>query len=107
MDGAVSKDHNRMKDATLRVSIDFDYGDSRSAAVQIVQPYIKFFESVDVCDDALTAAIVQRGITTERSKLVCKQREDFAKILAALLTKQIVELMEQEDLRNGYRTDKL
>ncbi len=66
--------------------------------------YAEQFQPVDECDDVLVS-LATGGISEQQMKIVTKRRKDAAKYLAEKLAGLLLEAMEKNDTKNGYRKD--
>lgn len=75
------------------------------ASVEIIEAYMREFQPIDICDDILVQSVLSR--TNPKTVAVVKRRRpEFAKELAENLTRQILTLMEANDMHNGYPSER-
>lgn len=96
-------------DATLYLSLRDEFGTNVATSRTLAGPFVECFDPVDVCSDAGTAMLMRLGgknaHTEDTVRIVRKRREHYAKLLADSIAKELVEFMERNDTRNGYRRD--
>lgn len=86
--------------AMLCVALDYR-GHTYAHTIEIGGPYLEAFAPVDRCDDLAIQAIFSRTPPRELQR-VLKQRPEFAKELANIMSKVLLQIMENRDLKNGH-----
>ncbi len=74
------------------------------ADIEVPSPYEECFKPVDVCDDPMMA-IVSGGMpaNSERLERVIALRQEAAEQMARYLTDLILDEMQKNDTKNGYK----
>jgi hypothetical protein len=91
-----------MRKASIRVTVDYDLGESQTICKEIEPFHIEKFAPIDVCDDD-TFILFPDTVSEAQAQIINVERKGFANDLSKEISNALYELMTINDTKNGYK----